>query len=453
MRKSWLSILVCGWALVATAREVKYVFFMIGDGMGVQERMTAEDVSLAEGTGPLRMNHLDHQALTRTRSASNPITDSAAAATALACGIKTYNGAIGVDTSTNRVESMAEYAHRRGRKVGIVTTVTICHATPAGFYAHRPSRRQTYSIGLDLVASGFEYFAGGGFGSTFDDRRCPDYRGNLYDLAAAAGYTVLRGDAQGTAAFRALKAGEAGKVLFAAADEYMPYAIDRAEGEPTLAELTAKGIELLDGPAGFFMMVEGGKIDFAGHNNDAATNVRETLDFDRAVTVALDFARAHPDETLVVVTADHETGGMAMGYSKTGYSLYLDRLARQHGSAEEFVNALQTHRRAHGADFETAKPLFRRTFGFAFPGETESAETLTITAAEEDRLRTAYRSEKPQEWLIPATRVFASQAGIGWTSNAHTAAPVLTTATGVNAERIVTTRENTELSDLIRSAL
>jgi len=177
-------VLASGAVCAATP---KYVFLFIGDGMSTPQRMVAEEFARKTGHGDLAMNHLPYQANTRTKSASSIITDSAAAATAIACGVKTDNGKLGVDPSTNRLVSVAEVAKKRGMKVGIVTTVTIVHATPAGFYAHVPARGMYYRIALDLVSSGFDYFAGAGVYDKFDDRRDPLYRGNVFELAKKAG--------------------------------------------------------------------------------------------------------------------------------------------------------------------------------------------------------------------------------------------------------------------------
>ena len=218
----------CAVALVAAATafadvaaKPKSVILFIGDGMSTPQRMTANEFSVKCGRGNLAMNRLPQQATTRTCSSSSLVTDSAAAATAIACGEKTYNGAIGVDPQQKRLESVAEVAHKNGKSVGIVTTVTINHATPAGFYGHRAGRGEGYGLGLDLLASGFEYFAGGGL-DQHDDKACASYSGDIYDLAKKEGYDFIRRD---RAAFDALKPG-AGKVWFVATEGAMPDSID-----------------------------------------------------------------------------------------------------------------------------------------------------------------------------------------------------------------------------------
>ena len=443
----------------------KYVFLFIGDGMSTPQRMTANEFSLKSGRGDLAMNALPCQATTRTCSADSLVTDSAAAATAIACGEKTLNGAVGVDARGTRLESVAEVARKAGKAVGIVTTVTINHATPAGFYGHRKSRGDGYGLGLDLLASGFEYFAGGGL-SRHDDKEHAEYRGDVYALAKEAGYAFARSD---RAAFDALKPG-VGKAWYVASDEAMPYSIDAAswQGVPTLAELTAKGVELLAAaPGGFFLMVEGGRIDWAGHANDAATNLREVFALDDAVKVALGFQKTHP-ETLVVVTGDHETGGMTMGFAATGYAFHMDRLARQKRSADALVRHIRS---AQPADFAALVPFLSESFGFDFTTVDTTANPMAVTADERKELERAFahdlrlaREGKKDDEAYDAAKVsrlptavkalVSHKCGIGWTSGAHTALPVLTTAQGPGAERFAGFIDNTDiarrLKDLVR---
>ena len=447
-------------ASVGFGASPKNIILFIGDGMSVPQRMTADEFARKTGRPELVMNRLPHQATTRTCSASSLVTDSAAAATAIACGEKTYNGAVGVNAGTNRIYSSAVAAKASGKKVGIVTTVTINHATPAGFYGHRKSRGEGYGLGLDLLASGFDYFAGGGLDG-HDDKKYPEYKGDIYGLAKDAGYAFINRDA---AAFKALKPG-AGKVWYVANDGCMPFSIDADEWKdvPTLAELTAKGIELLENEKGFFMMVEGGKVDWAGHANDAATNLREVLALDEAVRVALDYQKAHPD-TLIVTTGDHETGGMSMGFAGTGYALYVDRLANQKCSSDRIGSYIG---KRHPATFEDLKPFLSANFGFDFGGKCTKENPMALTDAELKELvdafahdlemakkgkkdDEAYDAKKISRLPTAVKNVFSHKCGIGWSSGAHTAQPVLTTACGPGAERFAGFLENTDISKILK---
>ena len=443
----------------------KYVFLFIGDGMSTPQRMIADEFSRSIGNGQLAINTLPRHATTRTRSANSLVTDSAAAATAIACGERTVNGRLGISADGKRkLVSLAEVARDKGKKIGIITSVTINHATPAGFYAHRRSRSEMYAIGLDLIASKFDYFGGGGV-AKHDDRKSPLYKGDIYDLAAEAGYKVIgtRRD------LLSLKPGD-GKVLaYGVKAAILPFAIDRRDDSiPTLAEFTAKGIEMLeDGPNGFFMMVEGGAIDYAGHANDAGTNLREVLAFDEAVKVALRFAEKHPDETLIVVTGDHETGGMTMGFAGTGYAMYVDRLKAQTRSAVSFIDLFAKMRKNDPKlKFDDVKKLLSESFGFKFEEKTPEIlaheknpkkyplpgrDPMILTAAEAAQLEKAFKEKNTAAFALEAKNTLSHKAGIGWTSGAHTALPVLTTSKGVKAELFTGFINNTDIAVKMKS--
>ncbi|MBO4632314.1 MAG: alkaline phosphatase [Lentisphaeria bacterium] len=467
MRKFVFSVLILFAVLTLCAQNPKYVFLFIGDGMSTPQRMIADEFSRKLGKGQLAINTLPFHATTRTCSANSLVTDSAAAATAIACGERTNNGRVGMSADGSRkLVSMAEVARDKGKKVGIVTSVTINHATPAGFYAHRKSRAEMYAIGLDLIASNFDYFGGGG-AAKHDDKKSPLYKGDIYDLAAKAGYKVI-GTRQ---ELLNLKPG-AGKVLaYGVKSANLPFAIDRKDQSvATLAEFTAKGIELLqDAPKGFFMMVEGGAIDWCGHANDAASNLREVLAFDEAVKVALKFAEKHPDETLIVVTGDHETGGMTMGFAGTGYALYVERLVHQTCSAASFITRLKELKKANPKlRFEDIKKLLSESFGFKFEVKTpeilayeknpkkhpmKDRDPMILTAAEVSQLEEAFKEKKPAAFALEAKNVLSHKAGIGWTSGAHTALPVLTTSKGVKAKLFTGFINNTDIAIKMKSIL
>ncbi|MBO7147337.1 MAG: alkaline phosphatase [Lentisphaeria bacterium] len=440
MKRNMLTLLLLFAVMSLCAQNPKYVFLFIGDGMATPQRMVAEEFARIIGHGPLTINRFPYHATTRTSSANALITDSAAAATAIACGEKTKNGRIGMDATGKRnLQSVAEVAKSKGKKVGIITSVTINHATPAGFYAHRKDRSQYYAIGLDLIASGFDYFGGGGV-SKHNDKKSPDYKGDIYELAAKAGYKVVNTKKD----LLNLKPG-CGKVLARGSSGSLPYEIDADSSLPTLAEFTAKGIELLDNPAGFFMMIEGGAIDWCGHSNEAAGNLREVIGLDNAVRVAVEFAEKHPGETLIVVTGDHETGGMAMGFAGTGYGLYLSRLAHQKCSIGKFGQIFNNAKKAKGDfSFEDAKKLLTEYFGFQFTGKGD----MVLKSAHIKRLEDAFKANRlPQT----AKQIMNEFSGVGWTTGAHTALPVLTTSTGVKAELFTGMIENTDISNKLKT--
>ena len=444
---SWLS---------AMGGAPRYVFLFIGDGMATPQRMVAEEFAAAVGHGDLAMNRLPYQVTTRTKSANAIITDSAAAGTAIACGVKTDNGMLGIRPDGSRVASVAELAKAAGMKVGIVTTVTIVHATPASFYAHNRNRAASYQIALDLVESGFDYFAGGGVYGKYDQKDDPKYRGNVFDLARKAGYVVTRDD---KAAWAALKPGTKAWSVFG--DNGMRFAIDADGTEPTLAELVAKGIELLDGPSGFFLMCEGGKVDYAGHANDAATNLRDVLALDDAVKVALAFQDRHPDETLIVTTGDHETGGMSMGFAGIGGKFNVGKLAVQTTSTEQFSSRIKRmiRDRRCAIAFDEVRPLLASGYGLSDLTEQEE-KTLRDAFAKDvayvkARLQdtTAHDARRRYVFAQAAKNVLNTRAGVGWSSGSHTALPTLTTAKGPGADILVGMAENTDIGMRMKELL
>ncbi len=293
---------------------LKYIFLFIGDGMGknhvaAAELYAATPEAAAAGITPLRFSAFPARGEISTSNIYGRTTDSAAAATALASGRKTANGVLNMNpAATETYAIITDLAKARGRRVGVVTSVSLNHATPAGFYAFSGARGDYYEIAAQLAARQFDYFGGGGF---LSPRGEDGKQADAFALAAAKGFTVART----AAAFAALEPGVGRAIAVGErldADQALPYAADRAPGDLALADFVAKGVELLEGDGGFFMMAEGGRIDWASHNNDVRRMLPEVADLDRAVAVAIDFQSAHPDETLIVVTSDHETGGLAI---------------------------------------------------------------------------------------------------------------------------------------------
>ena len=448
MKKILFGAFVCASA-VAFAAAPKYVFVFIGDGMSTPQRLMAEDFSKRTGRGELAMNHLARRTETATKSANKVVTDSAAAATAIACGEKTDNGMLGMRPDGTRLESVAAVAKKAGRKVGIVTTVTIVHATPAGFYAHNRSRGDSRAIAMDLVKSGFDYFAGGGIGGwTQPKGGYFDTNGNFvkleegseavpgidpYSLWQTNGYTFVKDD---LAAFKALKPGRPVWCVFG--ESGMDYALDRDGSQPTLAEIVEKGIELLDGPDGFFLMCEGGKVDYAGHANDAGGSVAEQLSLDDAVKVATRFAKAHPGETLIVTTGDHETGGLIRGITGAGAAFDPALLKHQRCTASKFSSILKNAQEKNAAfSFDDAMALVRENFGLGGP--------VPLTDADRDELKKAFEQKKPAEFAGAAKRILSAHAGLAWKSGGHTALPTMTTAEGPGSEILEGMTDNTEI--------
>ena len=312
--------------------QVKYVFYMIGDGMGINEVIGTQEYNEGTGKGPAVINFTEFpvRGFITTVSGSSLVTDSAAGATALASGVKTYNGAIGLDMDEQPVSLITEWAKESGFGTGVATTVGINHATPAGFTTHATQRGNYEDISMQFIRSDVDFGAGGGFITNHGSGHDNEY---FINEARKAGIDVFRGPD-----FTDVASAKGRVICLSGKDETeLPYAIDRKEGDTSLSDFVGAGISYLDakyGDKGFFFMVEGGKIDYGGHGNDAAACFQELTDFANAVDVVLAFYDKHPDETLIVITADHETGGLMLGAGK--YEMHPERMAKQNMS----VNAL-----------------------------------------------------------------------------------------------------------------
>jgi alkaline phosphatase len=275
--------------------KIKNVILLIGDGMGLADVYAAMTVS----ESPLNIERCNNIGLMKTFSSDNYVTDSGAAGTALATGNKTKNGAIGTDAQGNPVKTILEIAEEHGLATGLVSTSSITHATPASFIAHQSSRGSYEDIAADFLKTDIDVFIGGG-SDHFTKRKD---KLNLIDSLKLKGYEV-------DSTMEMVLKSSSLKLAGLTAPVHLPYRL-KGRGD-MLPASTGKAIEILKkNPKGFFLMVEGSQIDWAGHANVADTLIDETLDFDKAVGVALDFAKDNR-HTLVIITADHETGGVTI---------------------------------------------------------------------------------------------------------------------------------------------
>ncbi len=282
---------------------VKNIILLIGDGMG-NSTISAARIRKGGVAGSLHMDRMSVAGFVRTSAANALIPDSAAAATALATGFKTKNGVIGLIPDGKKVQSITEAAMAKGLAAGLVATSSLTHATPAAFGSHVASRREDFAIAEGFLVNKIDILLGGGRGYFLPKSREGGRRTDERDLlreAEEAGYSLCRTKEELAAAPR-------GKILGLFADVHMT----TKPPEPTLAEMTSAAIErLAERPAGFFLMVEGSQIDWGAHDNDLEITLKQILDFDEAVAAALAFAEKD-EKTLVVVTADHETGGLVI---------------------------------------------------------------------------------------------------------------------------------------------
>ena len=449
--------LLCSLISVWTyAQEAKYVFFFIGDGMGVNQ-VQGTELYLGEldgkiGLTPLDFTEFPYATTSSTYSATNGVTDSAAGGTALATGTKTKNGTIGMEQDQQTpIASIAMRAKEKGCRVGIATSVSIDHATPAAFYAHNPNRKNYYQIGKDLFTAGFDFYAG----SDFLD---PDNHGqgeSLYTLASQYGYTLARGYEDFMA-----KNEQADKLILLQTEkasatyrDAIPYAIDRREGDLCLSDITSAAIRFLskDLSKGFFLMVEGGKIDWACHSNDAATAFREVVDLNESIRQALQFYENHPDETLIVISADHETGGLVLG---TGaYALNLQALQYQRVSETAFTSILNSLRRQTGnrVTWEQARQALADNFGFwnelklteQQAKRLEEVYCRTFTGSDVEMEKSEYAQDEPL--AAEAVRIINEIAMVGWVSGGHSAGYVPVFAIGAGADHFQVRMDNVEI--------
>lgn len=279
-------------------KTIKNIIFLIGDGTGLAQ-ISSGQIGLVGADGLLHMQTMPVTGFVKTHSSDNLITDSASGATAYSCGLKTYNGAIGVNPEGKACKTILEMAEEKGISTGMISTSSITHATPASFAAHVERRSMQEEIAFDFLDSGVDVFLGGGVKWFSEDERSDSL--DLMGEFEKAGYEILLDD-------EALHNSNSNKILGLFAED----GLERNEGEPSTSAMTEKALNILSqNKDGFFLMVEGSQIDWAGHNNDTEYLLREMQDYDDAVKSILDFA-VEDGETLVVLTADHETGGMTM---------------------------------------------------------------------------------------------------------------------------------------------
>lgn len=386
------------------------VVLLIADGFGP----ASATLGAAAKGAPLALDGILVGAV-ETSATDSRVTDSAAGATAFACGIKTYNGAISVDTLRQPCRTVLEAAEGAGLATGLVATSRITHATPAAFGAHVERRAEEAEIARQLAASGVEVLFGGGrshfAGRPVGDAPYTDLR-SLLETMVGDGWAV----ALDRAGYDALDTTPAAALL---ADNHLAYEVDRDEtDQPSLAAMTRKALDLLAASAdgaenGFFLMIEGSRIDHAGHANDPAAHLHDVLAYDEAVAVVLDWAR-RDGTTLVVATADHETGGMTLGRD--------------------------------GAYLWDPAPLLRVTASFeAMAARIEAGEdpaalvrdALALDALDDgvaDALRGAVASGEPGAFTRLVRDLESEPAGIGWTTGGHTAVDVGLYAFGPGAD-------------------
>ncbi len=486
----------------AWAAMPKYVFFFLGDGMSSSQIQATEAYLTVKNGGSatlatdlqkpenrLNLTKLPILGMQTTYDAHALMTDSASAGTAFACGIKTQSGVVGMDeTKTVSYKSIAQLAGESGKRVGIISSVSLDHATPASYYASVPNRGYMNTIETQMVEAGYDFYGGGGLVSPEGPARSGDTNVNIWNLLAENGYTVLNTKES----ILDLKNNPKSKVLcinpWLQDSAAMPYAIDRPDTNLSLAEMTEVAISSLLSSSktssrrkhwarksdnGFFLMVEGGKIDWACHANDAMATIGDTLAFDDAVGVALDFYKKYPNQTLIVVTGDHETGGMTVGHATTGYSAYYDRLLNQTNSFTYFgQNQWKTHKAAYGEnyDYTSSSNLESNSAMLALMESVFGLKWADLNSFQQEKLEDAYDKSMCgtnnnnsgensllyggyEPIIVTITHILNERASIGWTSYSHTGVPVPVFAIGPESKRFSGFYDNTDIAKQLAKSM
>ena len=454
---------------VTDGKKPKYVFLFIGDGMSYPQFQAASDYlgavadtdndKILDGNKPLNFMNFPVSGSAVTYDSTSFCPDSASTATSISTGHKTYSGTINMDESmTVKYETIAEQLRDEGYDIGVVSSVNLNHATPAAFYCHQPSRNNYYEIGEELIASDFDYFAGG---ALLKPEGADGNQENLYDKAEKAGYKVVNTQ---TEAEKISSKDE--KVLLVseklADGDSISYENDRVNGEWALADYVDKGIEVLsDNDKGFFMMVEGGKLDWACHENDAGSAINDTIALADAVNEAIEFANQHPDETLILVTGDHETGGLTIGYAGTDYDTYLTNLSNQKISYAKFDSDYVAKYKENKTPFEEVMKDVEKLFGLKMSGSED--DKLVLTEYEVGLLKDAYEktiadekadADNQEEYVlygtyeplsVTITHLLNNKSGIDFSSYSHTGLPVAVFAQGVGQENFGGYYDNTQI--------
>jgi alkaline phosphatase len=452
------------------AKIPKYMFLFVGDGMSHVQVNAAQVYRGNNTSGEVATKNLNFAqfpiaGVATTHDSTSFCPDSASTATSVATGVKTHSGVIGLGVDKKTVApNICEQLKEKGKKIGIISSVTINHATPAAFYAHVASRNDYYDIAMQMADSGFDYFAGGSINqATGKDEDKPD----AYGIMESKGYKVIKTKAE----IEALGS-SSGKVYAVSPvlqdSGAIPYTIDSPPDSVSLADFVKKGIDVLDNEKGFFLMAESGKIDWACHANDALSTITDVLGFEEAIQVAVDFANQHPDETLILVTGDHETGGMTIGYAATGYDTAFSILKNQKMSYIAFDELIGEMKESNpNLKLSDVLPIIKENFGLIPPSDEaakdEANKAFVLTEYEYNKLKNGFaESMKPEEkrsqdenaallygtydpLSVTLTHIINNKAGIGWTSYAHTGTPVPVYAYGAGAELFSGSYDNTDI--------
>lgn len=460
-KKSLVLFIVLFFTATLSAKTPKYIFYCIGDGMSFAHVMATqlfyENGNYEDGNESLVFLDFPVRSAIRTHANNSLITCSAAAGTALATGHKTNLTHIGIGPDKRPLTSVAKQLRDKGYAIGIITSGQLDDATPAAFYAGQ-MRNDTYQIGKEGADSQFDFLAGSTLMKPFN-RRDPS-QPYIYDYYRQKGYTVCRG----TEGYNSQK--NADKILLVDTDttlkKWLPYVIEREPGKLGLEFMVQAGIEKLykkKNKKGFFMMIEGASIDHASHPRDIATAIKETIEFDRSVRLAYEFYKKHPDETLIIVTADHETGGLTIGETTT-HPFNWEYVNYQKMSKESLSKLFQKMRETGEIDtWEKTKKILAENTGLW--------DKIPVNAGEEAQLMQCYYETivkknskqeitlyaKSEPLVADAIALLNKKIGVGWTSFSHTGGFVPFYAIGCQARQFGALNDNIEIPNTIRKIM
>jgi len=455
--KKILFLLVClAASMQVIAKDVKYIFYMIGDGMGLSVIAATEYYKAAVngkvGTEPLNFHYFPVASYATAYNAEREISDSGSSGTALATGQKTAPGHIGTDANGNPLTNLSEVMSKDGRQIGIITSAKINDATPSVFYGHQPSRSNYMKLVEELTDSPYAFIAGNTFYCSGKAEK-----EKMLDLIRSKKTLIRSLDEYETAKDKADRI-----VFVPTGKSHFKLAINRrdSDGSTTLSECLKTTIDFLEAKdklgKGFFIMAEGGEIDHTAHKNDMAATIKETIDFEDAVAVAIEFYNRHPEETAILVVSDHDTGGACMiGKEYSKYTLLNYQTSDISAIASEFAKKFKKN---PDISWEEYKQFMSERTGMWGKIKVEQKDEKKIKSIYESTIGKGnldYKSDEYKYGVIPAViketfKAYNRYAGFTWGHNSHTACYVPVFYQGPQPELFRGPLDNTSFFEILK---